>query len=263
MRSSSGRCRQRNRKALLLIIFLCIAAAAAGFFDAIAGGGGLIQLPALMVGLSDKPVVNVLGTNKFAAIFGTATAANRYRKGIKIDKKLLLSMAVPAFLGSMGGAQLASHVPTAQMRVVVLIALIIIFIYTALNPKLGHEERAKVNYWIAGSAGLAIGFYDGIFGPGTGTFLMAVLVGALGYAFLTASAIAKFTNVATNLAALLVFAKHGVILWGLGIALAISNIVGATLGSHMAIKGGSPLVRKVFLLMTALLIAKVGYDVIK
>ena len=245
-----------------MIVFLCIAAATAGFFDAIAGGGGLIQLPALMVGLADKPVVNVLGTNKFGAIFGTANAANRYRKGVSIDKKLLLSMALPAFIGSMAGAQLASHVPTKQMRIVVFMALIAIFIYTLLNPKLGHEESVKINYKIASIAGLGIGFYDGIFGPGTGTFLMAILVGILGYGFLTASAIAKFTNVATNLAALIIFGYHGAILWGIGIALAISNVAGSTLGSHMAIKGGSPLVRKVFLLMTGLLIAKVGYDLL-
>ena len=246
-----------------MIIFLCIAAATAGFFDAIAGGGGLIQLPALLVGLNKSSVVEVLGTNKFAAIFGTANAANRYRKDVAIDKKLLIKMALPAFLGSMGGAQLASHVPTKQMRVVVLIALIVIAIYTALNPKIGHEESAKPIKWIPSIAGFAIGFYDGIFGPGTGTFLMAVLVGALGYSFLSASAIAKFTNVATNLAALIIFAKHGAILWGIGIALAISNVIGSTIGSRMAIRGGSPLVRKVFLFMTTLLIAKVGYDVIK
>ena len=246
-----------------MIIFLCIAAATAGFFDAIAGGGGLIQLPALLVGLNKSSVVEVLGTNKFAAIFGTANAANRYRKGVAIDKKLLIKMALPAFIGSMGGAQLASHVPTRQMRLVVLIALIVIAIYTALNPKIGNEESAKPSTWIPSFAGFGIGFYDGIFGPGTGTFLMAVLVGVLGYSFLSASAIAKFTNVATNLAALLIFAKHGAILWGIGIALAISNVIGSTIGSHMAIKGGSPLVRKVFLLMTTLLIAKVGYDVIK
>ena len=245
-----------------MIIFLCIAAATAGFFDAIAGGGGLIQLPALLVGLNKSSVVEVLGTNKFAAIFGTANAANRYRKGVAIDKKLLIKMALPAFIGSMGGAQLASHVPTRQMRLVVLIALIVIAIYTALNPKIGNEESAKPSTWIPSFAGFGIGFYDGIFGPGTGTFLMAVLVGVLGYSFLSASAIAKFTNVATNLAALLIFAKHGAILWGIGIALAISNVLGSTLGSRMAIKGGSPLVRKVFLLMTGLLIAKVGYDLV-
>jgi uncharacterized membrane protein YfcA len=245
-----------------LIAFLCAAAATAGFFDAIAGGGGLIQLPALLVGLQDKPVVNVLGTNKFASIFGTTNAANRYRKQVQIDKKFLASMMVPAFFGSMGGAALASKVPTEQMRIVVLIALIAIFIYTALNPKLGHEENQKLDYKVAAFAGLGIGFYDGIFGPGTGTFLMAVLVGALGFGFLSASAIAKFTNVATNLAAIIIFAKAGAILWGIGAALAISNVVGSTLGSHMAIKGGSPLVRKVFLLMTAALIAKVGYDVV-
>ena len=246
-----------------MIVFLCLAAATAGFFDAIAGGGGLIQLPALLLGLQDKSVVTVLGTNKFASIFGTANAANRYRKGLTIDKKMLFSMMVPAFFGSLAGAQLASHLPTEKMRVFVLIALIVIFIYTAVNPKLGHEERPKLNYRLAAIAALAIGFYDGIFGPGTGTFLMAVLVGALGFAFLSASALAKFTNVATNLAALIIFAREGAILYGVGIALALSNVVGSTLGSRMAIKGGSPLVRKVFLLMTGLLIAKVGYDVIK
>jgi uncharacterized membrane protein YfcA len=162
----------------------------------------------------------------------------------------------------MGGAQLASKIPTDNLRVVVFTALVIIFLYTLLNPKLGHEENVKLNYKIAAGAGFAIGFYDGIFGPGTGTFLMAVLVGALGYGFLTASAIAKFTNVATNLAAIIIFAKHGAILWGIGIALAISNVIGSTIGSKVAIKGGSPLVRKVFLFMTALLIAKVGYDLV-
>ena len=245
-----------------MIAFLCLAAATAGFFDAIAGGGGLIQLPALLIGLQDKSVVNVLGTNKFAAVFGTINAANRYRKQVKIDKKFLASMMIPAFLGSMAGAQLASKVPTEKMRVVVLIALIAIFIYTVLNPKLGHEDNQQINYKIAAVAGISIGFYDGIFGPGTGTFLMAVLVGVLGFGFLNASAIAKFTNVATNLAAIIIFAKHGAILWGIGIALAISNVIGSTLGSHLAIRGGSPLVRKVFLLMTGLLIAKVGYDLV-
>ena len=245
-----------------MIAFLCLAAATAGFFDAIAGGGGLIQLPALLIGLQDKSVVNVLGTNKFAAVFGTINAANRYRKQVKIDKKFLASMMIPAFLGSMAGAQLASKVPTEKMRVVVLIALIAIFIYTVLNPKLGHEDNQQINYKIAAVAGISIGFYDGIFGPGTGTFLMAVLVGVLGFGFLNASAIAKFTNVATNLAAIIIFAKHGAILWGIGIELAISNVIGSTLGSHLAIKGGSPLVRKVFLLMTGLLIAKVGYDLV-
>lgn len=245
-----------------MIAFLCIAAATAGFFDAIAGGGGLIQLPSLMLGLQDKPTVNALGTNKFASIFGTANAANRYRKTIKLDKKMLAAMALPAFFGSMGGAQLASHVPTDQLRIGVFIALVVIFIYTFLNPKLGHEESPKLNYKVAAISGLAIGFYDGIFGPGTGTFLMAVLVGALGYGFLSASAIAKFTNVATNLAAIIIFAKHGVILWGIGIALALSNVIGSTIGTKVAIKGGSPLVRKVFLAMTGLLIAKVGFDVV-
>ena len=243
-----------------MIAFLCLAAATAGFFDAIAGGGGLIQLPALLIGLQDKSVVNVLGTNKFAAVFGTINAANRYRKQVKIDKKFLASMMIPAFLGSMAGAQLASKVPTEKMRVVVLIALIAIFIYTALNPKLGHEENQQLNYKVAALAGLGIGFYDGIFGPGTGTFLVFFLVIGIGYAFLKASATAKLVNISTNLGAIFTFQLTGHIWWKLGLLLAVANVTGAILGSRLAIRGGSPLVRKVFLAVTIILIMRVAWD---
>jgi uncharacterized membrane protein YfcA len=184
-------------------------------------------------------------------------------KQVSIDKKFLASMMVPAFFGSMGGAALASKVPTQQMRVVVLIALIAIFILHSHKSKTWPRRESKIGLQNRRRGWTCHRFLRWHFWPGTGTFLMAVLVGALGICrFLSASAIAKFTNVATNLAAILVFAKHGVILWGIGAALAVSNVIGSTIGSHMAIKGGSPLVRKVFLLMTGALIAKVGYDLV-
>ena len=107
-----------------------------------------------------------------------------------------------------------------------------------------------------------IGFYDGIFGPGTGTFLMVVLVALLGFAFLTASSMAKVVNVATNLGALVIFGIHGVILWKVGLALGLANIAGGILGARMAIRGGSALVRKFFLVVTVILIFKVGIDTI-
>ena len=243
-------------------LFLLAASFFAGFIDSIAGGGGLIQLPALLIGLPKSETAEVLGTNKLSSVFGTSTAAVLYRKQIKPDPKVLIAMGVPALLGSAGGAMLASKIPTSSMRPMVLVLLIIVAIYTWFKPDLGkfenlrHLPRRRVQ--IAALAGVIIGFYDGIFGPGTGSFLMLSLVASLGYAFITASAIAKVVNVATNVGAILVFGINGAVIWQIGIIMGVANISGAVIGARLAIKGGSTLVRKVFLLVTVALIVKVG-----
>ena len=243
-------------------LFLLAASFFAGFIDSIAGGGGLIQLPALLIGLPKSETAEVLGTNKLSSVFGTSTAAVLYRKQIKPDPKVLIAMGVPALLGSAGGAMLASKIPTSSMRPMVLVLLIIVAIYTWFKPDLGkfenlrHLPRRRVQ--IAALAGVIIGFYDGIFGPGTGSFLMLILVASLGYAFITASAIAKVVNVATNVGAILVFGVNGAVIWQIGIIMGVANISGAVIGARLAIKGGSTLVRKVFLLVTVALIVKVG-----
>ena len=243
-------------------LFLLAASFFAGFIDSIAGGGGLIQLPALLIGLPKSETAEVLGTNKLSSVFGTSTAAVLYRKQIKPDPKVLIAMGVPALLGSAGGAMLASKIPTSSMRPMVLVLLIIVAIYTWFKPDLGkfenlrHLPRRRVQ--IAALAGVIIGFYDGIFGPGTGSFLMLILVASLGYDFITASAIAKVVNVATNVGAILVFGINGAVIWQIGIIMGVANISGAVIGARLAIKGGSTLVRKVFLLVTVALIVKVG-----
>jgi len=247
---------------LATALFLLAASFFAGFIDSIAGGGGLIQLPALLIGLPKSETAEVLGTNKLSAVFGTTTAATLYRKQIKPDPKILIAMGVPAFAGSAGGAVLASKIPTSSMRPMVLVLLIIVAVYTWLKPDLGKFENLrhlpKRRVQIAAFAGVVIGFYDGIFGPGTGSFLMLILVASLGYAFITASAIAKVVNVATNIGAIMVFGINGAVLWQIGIIIGIANITGAVIGARLAIKGGSTLVRKVFLLVTVALIVKVG-----
>ena len=247
---------------LATALFLLAASFFAGFIDSIAGGGGLIQLPALLIGLPKSETAEVLGTNKLSAVFGTTTAAALYRKQFKPDPKILLAMGLPAFLGSAGGAVLASNIPTSSMRPMVLVLLIIVAVYTWFKPDLGKFENLrhlpKRRVQIAAFAGVVIGFYDGIFGPGTGSFLMLILVASLGYAFITASAIAKVVNVATNVGAIMVFGINGAVLWQIGIILGVANISGAVLGARLAIKGGSTLVRKVFLLVTVALIVKVG-----
>jgi uncharacterized membrane protein YfcA len=246
---------------LATALFLLAASFFAGFVDSIAGGGGLIQLPALLIGLPKSGTAEVLGTNKLSAVFGTTTAAALYRKQIKPDPKILLGMGIPAFLGSAAGAVLASKIPTSSMRPMVLMLLIIVAIYTWFKPDLGKYENLrhlpKQRIQIAAIAGAVIGFYDGIFGPGTGSFLR---LASLGYAFITASAIAKVVNVATNVGAIMIFGFNGAVIWQIGIIMGVANISGAILGSRLAIKGGSTLVRKVFLIVTVALIIKVGID---
>ena len=245
------------------IFFLILAAFSAGFVDAIAGGGGLLQLPALLIGLPQASTVEVLGTNKVASIFGTSASALTYRRRVKTDARFLATMALPAFFGSVLGALSASLIPAQSMRPIVFVLLVAVAIYTWKKPDLGviealrHETKKRLV--IAATAGLVIGFYDGIFGPGTGSFLMLTLI-YLGFAFLSASAIAKVVNVSTNLGAIVVFGFHGAIMWQVALVLALANIVGGLLGARLAIRGGSTLIRKVFLLVTVALIIKVGID---
>ena len=172
-------------------------------------------------------------------------------------------MALPAFFGSVLGALSASLIPTQSMRPIVFILLVAVAIYTWRKPDLGSIEillhQKNKRFLISAVAGLVIGFYDGIFGPGTGSFLMLTLI-YLGFAFLSASAIAKVVNVSTNLGAIMVFGINGAILWQVALVLAMANIVGGLLGARLAIRGGSTLIRKVFLFVTIALIIKVGID---
>jgi uncharacterized membrane protein YfcA len=245
-------------------LFLAIASGFAGFVDAMAGGGGLIQLPALIVGLPNKELPLILGTNKVPSIFGTAAAARNYFKNIKPDIPLTLSMMGPAFIGSMGGASLAAAVPKDFFKPFIVFLLVTVAIYTWIKPELGMSENLKYTHKkrlaIVALIGLLIGFYDGIFGPGTGTFLVFFLVSGIGYAFLKASGTAKLVNISTNAGAILSFQLTGHIWWQLGLLLAFANVTGAIIGSRLAVKGGSPLVRKVFLAVTFLLIARVAWD---
>lgn len=229
-----------------------------------AGGGGLIQLPALLIGISEKPIPMILGTNKVPSIFGTSFSGAAYFKKVRPDLHATLFMAIPAFLGSVAGARLAADFPKQFFRPLLVLLLICVAIYTWVKPELGMNERLrfsnKQRNAILLSVGAVIGFYDGIFGPGTGTFLVFILVGVIGYAFLKASATAKLVNISTNFGAILSFQFTGHIWWRLGLLLALANISGSIIGTRLAIKGGSPLVRKAFLVITSILIAKVGYD---
>ena len=248
----------------ITVALLFLAMFSAGFVDAIAGGGGLIQTPAMLLAFPNNNPVSVVGTSKTAAFFGTSTAAIKYRKSIKTDTRLLIAMVVPAFIGACLGALMASHISAQSFKSAIFFMMIAIFIYTLIKPDLGKVQIEKHSgrklMLIGGAAASVIGFYDGLIGPGTGTLLMIFLVAVMGFAFVGASAIAKVVNAMTNLASIIVVGLRVGILWKIGLFLAIANLAGGYVGSHVAIKKGSGFVRIFYLIVTGLLIVRLGYS---
>lgn len=247
-----------------MLIFVVLAAFGAGWMDAVVGGGGLLQLPALLLIPGIAPV-QALATNKLGSVFGTATSSVTYYRRVKPDIRTALPMAGIALIGSFGGAAVATVLPPAAFKPIIIVALLAVALFTAFRPQMGVATRLRFSghrhHVMAGAAGLVIGFYDGMIGPGTGTFLVISLVALMGYDFLQASAKAKIVNLATNAGALLLFIPHGSVLWLLGGILAVANIAGSYLGSRMAISRGTTFIRMVFLVVVVALIAKLGVDV--
>ena len=247
-------------------LLLCLFALLAGGLDAIVGGGGLVQLPALLVVLPQAPVVALLGTNKLASVVGTASAAVTYNRRIAVDRRTAAVMAAAAFLGAGAGALLATAVDGDVLKPVVLVALVALLAYTVRTPDLGEVERLRLSGGgqraVAVTGGAGIGFYDGLVGPGTGSFLVFLLVGAVGLSFLHASATSKVVNTMTNLSALLLFAAGGHVLWVLGAAMAAANLLGSQLGTRLALRRGSAWVRRVFLVVVTALVLRLAWDVL-
>lgn len=246
------------------LALLMLVAFAAGWIDAVVGGGGLLQLPALLLVPGLAPV-QALATNKLSSIFGTATASITYVRRVRPDMRTALPMAGLALAGSFGGAAVATLLPAAVFKPVIVLAMLAVLIFVAVRPKMGAATRLRFHgrrhLVVASALGATIGFYDGILGPGTGTFLVIVLVSVLGYDFITSSAKAKVVNLATNLGALALFIPTGSVMWGLGLSMAAMNMAGGYLGSRTAIAKGSGFVRTVFLAVVAVLILTLGYDV--
>lgn len=251
---------------LATIILVVVAGFAAGWVDAVVGGGGLIQLPALLLVPGISPV-QALATNKMGSIFGTTTSAITYYRRAHPDLKTALPMAGVALAGSFGGAIVATVLPSEVFKPIIIAALIAVAIFTALRPTAGTLTKLRYtgarHFGTAAGIGLVIGFYDGLIGPGTGSFLIIAMVAMLGYNFLAASAKSKIVNMATNFGALLFFLPSGALLWGLGLILGLANMAGGYLGARMAVTKGSKFIRVVFLLVVAALIIKLGYDVVQ
>ena len=242
----------------------------AGFVDAVVGGGGLIQLPALLLflpGEASRDLPAVLGTNKAASISGTAMAVWQYAPRVRIPWNAILPATVTAFVFAFLGSLAVAHLDRALLEPLILVLLVGVTMYTFLRPDLGklrapaltaHKERS-----IGILVGAVLGFYDGFFGPGIGSFLIFIFVGLFGFDFLSASASAKVINFATNLAALSLFAWTGHVLYRYAAPMAICQMTGSLIGTRVAMRKGNRFVRVLFLIVASALIARFGWDVLR
>lgn len=248
-------------------ILLGLAAFLAGLVDAVVGGGGLIQVPVLFSAFPTTAPATLLGTSKLAGIFGTAAAAVNYSRKVRLAWSAAAPAAIAAFSFAFVGAYTVTKIPPDFLRTLLPFILILVAAYTFWKKDFGSIHapahtglKEKV---IALVIGGCIGFYDGFFGPGTGSFLVFLFVRYFGFDFLGASAVAKVVNVACNLAALLWFGFSGHLLWQLGLMMAVCQVAGSLVGTKLAIRHGSSFVRKLFLVVVCGLILKTGFDAVK
>ncbi|MFJ6851809.1 sulfite exporter TauE/SafE family protein [Streptomyces sp. NPDC091271] len=253
---------------LTTLVLLCLAAAVAGWIDAVVGGGGLLLLPALLLGLPHVPAAHVLGTNKAVAIVGTSGAAVTYVRRAPVRVGTAVRIGLMALVGSMTGAFFAAGISSDVLRPVIMVVLLAVAAFVMLRPSFGTAAAGDTGKKVTRArtvtaivlVGGGIGFYDGLFGPGTGTFLVLALTAVLHLDLVTASATAKIVNVCTNGGALAMFAYQGTVLWQLAALMAVFNLAGGMLGARMALRKGSDFVRGVLLVVVFSLVAKLGFD---
>jgi uncharacterized membrane protein YfcA len=241
-------------------LFLALFAFLAGLVDSVSGGGGLIQLPALLVAFPNAPIALIFGTNKFASAFGTAVAATRFYRAQTLPIKTVVTAGGMAFICSFLGARSVSLLDPALIRPVVIVALFIVLAYTVFKPSLGNTHAPKLKpskeRIVAGCIGGVLGFYDGFFGPGTGSFMLVALVTLLGFDFMRANTLAKVMNLSTNIAALAYFIPTGNVNYSLGVVMALANIAGSLVGVKLALTKGARFVRIVLIVVVLALLIK-------
>lgn len=245
------------------IAVLTAVAFVAGLIDAIAGGGGLLTVPALLT--AGLPPHLVFGTNKGSAVFGSGAAFLRFARAGLIDGARARWLFPLGFVGSLAGAALLLLVDPKVLKPLVLVLLVVAGVIVAfIRPAQAADSSPPPRGAMlrAGLIALAIGAYDGFFGPGTGTFLIIAFVTVLHLTLQQASANAKVVNFASNLAAMVLFVARDLVVWKISIPMAVGQFVGGTVGAHLAVKGGDTLVRRVVLGVVLALVARLGYDLI-
>lgn len=247
------------------LLALCGFAFLAGFLDAVVGGGGLIQVPALLILMPEASIAALFGTNKCVSIWGTSAAVWQYTRHVRIAWTSVMPTVIAALLFGYVGAATVSRFDPDALRPLILVVLLAVLVYTLWRKDFGalHAPRlTPAAQIVAGlTAGAVIGFYDGFFGPGTGSFLVLAFVAVFGFSFLHASAAAKIVNVVTNLAAIAYFVPNGYVIPELIAPMALCNVAGSLIGARLAIRRGSGFVRLLFIVVVGLLILRFGWGV--
>ena len=242
-------------------VVVCSLVFLAGFIDAIAGGGGLISLPAYYA--AGLPPALAAGSNKLSGFMGTAVATYNYAKKGYMPWKVGLTSFAGSFVGSMGGAWLVTVLDPNIVKLGVLVALPLIAIFVLVNKdSLTPRERVPKDKQLIAAflIGIIIGFYDGLVGPGTGTFLQLMFISILGMEALMASGAARLVNLGSNVGALLMYMNKGVVLYSLALPASLFGMLGNYLGSTLAIKRGTKVIRTLLVVVLVLLMAKIAYD---
>jgi len=237
-----------------LLAFLFAAAFLAGFIDSIAGGGGMITIPAMLI--AGIPPLETLGTNKLQSLFGSGSASIAYARRGHVNLVEQLPMAALAMIGGGLGAALATIVPGDVLKVALPFFLIAIALYFGLKPNLSDTDQTRrMTPFLFGLTFVPlIGFYDGVFGPGTGSFFMLGFVTLAGFGVLKATAHTKFLNFGSNVGGFIVFGLYGVILWKVGLVMGVGQFAGAQVGSRFAMKNGAKII-KPLLVVTCIALA--------
>ena len=245
------------------VLVLAAVAFAAGLVDAIAGGGGLLTVPALMSVMPSSPHL-ALGTNKGQSVFGAIASAVSYWRRGGIDRERAASAFACALLGAAGGSALQLAVPAEPLRPVALVLLVAAALVVILHPLIVKQAGARksVSPAVPGAIAFALGAYDGFFGPGTGSLLIVAYVTFLGDSMTRASGNAKIANLASNLAAVVIFAFKGTVLWHVSLPMAVGNALGAAVGARVALHGGDRFVRAIVLLVVLALVTKLTWDLV-
>ncbi|OIN58974.1 sulfite exporter TauE/SafE family protein [Arsenicibacter rosenii] len=249
-----------------LILIVCAASLLAGFIDAVVGGGGLVQIPVLFILFPQFPVPRVVGTNRFSSFMGTAVAASQYIRNVNVPWRAVAWAAVGAAVMSYTGAQISSLISTAVMKPVILVLMTSIAVYTYRNKNLGQTEQLRVSPeqlpYYSLLVGMAIGFYNGFVGPGTGSLLVFGFVSIIGFDFLRSSATAKIINVVADVSSLSFFIMNHHIAYELALPMMACNMLGSYIGSRTAIFRGSSFIRMLFLVVVFGLIFRFGYEIV-
>lgn len=248
---------------LKICLIVCPLIFLGSFVDSIAGGGGIITLPAYM--LAGLPVHTASGTNKLVAVFGSVTSSYGYLKSGNVMVRIALLSALGSLMGGALGTRLALFIPETTLEIIMMIVLPVVAIFLSLNKSFGMDHKPRqlqpvMKSMTAFGIGLVIGCYDGMIGPGTGTFLIIAFSGILGLDLLVSGGCAKVSNMASNIASAIVWSFNGKAMFSLLIPAAICSMAGGYLGTKFAIKGGSKRIRKVMFVVLALLFAKMIYD---